>query len=295
MIKHVLIEIILILLWINPCPLISQTTALSPLNTGISENSNDRENVLQISYIGNMGVLLEAGQHTVLVDGLHQNYKPIYEHPIHETVQQLIKGEYPSFSEIELILVTHKHKDHFSPKYTYDFLRYNSEAILVGSAQLKEEIEKVSKGKEKKLIDRVEVVPYSYNINQVIHKGIEVESFRCDHTNPARHKNIENIAHIISIDQYNVLHLGDTDSETLNNLFHKINLLKRDLDIVILPYWMLLETSSIADPIKKLNPKKIIATHIDPTNWPKTVGNIEQDIPNVICFTKVNEKIYFRK
>ncbi len=295
MIKHFLLDVIMILLWLNPCQLSSQTIAPVPLHTAISENNNDSHKVLIISYIGNMGVLLEANQHTVLIDGLHQYYKPIYEYPTHETVKQLIKGEYPSFSEIEVILVSHKHKNHFSPGHAYDFLRYNSEAILVGSSQLLEEMERVSKGKEKELLDRVEVVPYSYNINQVTHKGIEVESFRCDHTNPARHKNIENIAHMISMGQYNILHLGDTDRETLNNLLPRINLVQRDLDILVLPFWMLLVTSSVVDPIKKLNPKKIIATHMAPINWSKTVANLEKDFSNVICFTKVNEKIYLRK
>ncbi len=122
-----------------------------------------------MSYIGNMGGKLEAVHHTILGDGLHQFYKPNYEYPTPKTVHQLIKGEDPGFSEFEVSLVSHKPKDHLGTVYAHDFLWYNLEAMIIGPAHLREEIEKVSKRKENELQDRVEVVPFKYNINNINH------------------------------------------------------------------------------------------------------------------------------
>lgn len=169
MIKDFFFEIIMVLLLLIPCPLTSRSTEQNPLHYTITEKNKGSEKVQQISYIGNMGGILEAVHHTVMVYGLHQYYKPNYEYTPPKTVHQSIKGGYPGFSEFEAGFVSHKPKDHHSLIYASDFLWYNLETILVGSAQLWEGIEKVSKRKEKELLDRVEVVPFNYNINNINH------------------------------------------------------------------------------------------------------------------------------
>ena len=64
------------------------------------KNSRDKVEILnddslKISYIGNMGVLMENKDQTVLIDGFHKKYKPAYAYPSQGTVDAIIAGTYP--------------------------------------------------------------------------------------------------------------------------------------------------------------------------------------------------------
>ena len=95
---------------------------------------------LQVTYIANQGVLLAAGDTQVLIDGLHRPYQPIYP-SLPEREREEIETARPPFDGIDLILVSHVHRDHFHPEAVARHLRHNPKAVLVSSEQVVREIQ----------------------------------------------------------------------------------------------------------------------------------------------------------
>ena len=84
-----------------------------------------------------MGVLLEHKDQTVLKDGLHKNYTPAYTYPSNTVIASLLKGNYAGFSDIELSIIPHDHKDHYNPALRVAFF-----LSLIIQAQLNRTIAK---------------------------------------------------------------------------------------------------------------------------------------------------------
>ena len=114
-------------------------------HTSYAQESVDRlssnDTGLKVAYIGNMGVLIEHNEKTVLFDGFHKEYKPDYIFPDQTMVTDLTDGTYTDFSSVEIALFSHKHADHFDALYAQRFLKENPNGIVVGPNQIKKEIQ----------------------------------------------------------------------------------------------------------------------------------------------------------
>src|SRR5690554_2838714 len=79
---------------------------------------------IRITLIANAGVFIEYGRYRFLVDALHQEK----DHPFSvvgvEKMKELIDGRGP-YKDVEYILYTHCHSDHFSRRHTEAYLKNN--------------------------------------------------------------------------------------------------------------------------------------------------------------------------
>ncbi len=96
---------------------------------------------VEITYIANEGVLISAGGKQVLIDGLHREYGPEYAF-LPAADREKIETAKAPFDQIDLILVSHRHLDHFHPESIGRHLQHNSKAVLVSSQQVVDEVEK---------------------------------------------------------------------------------------------------------------------------------------------------------
>lgn len=250
---------------------------------------------LRISYIGNMGVLFEANSKTVLIDGLHEKYKPAYQYPTNQMVDELINGHYEGFTEIEINLVTHNHQDHFSAKISLDFLRANAQSITVGAPQIKEEMTSVASESDRQLLERVRGVAYDYQVHDLNHKGIHIKSIGCDHTYQIKHKGVQNLAFLIELDAYRILHLGDTDWDLAAGIFEKLKTTETEIDIAVLPYWMLLGDGARTSISDLIDPGQILVSHIDPNLIDQVEEDTKLGMPNVVFLHELMETIKYSK
>ena len=256
--------------------------------------SNYSDDNLKILYLGNMGVLIESKNQTVLIDGFHKEYKPAYAYPSKEMLDSIIDGNYPGFTKIELNLVTHKHKDHFNPELTLHFLKENVHSLTIGPEQVKEELAK-NENDTNQFLERVKVIDSDYNIHSIQHQGILIKSIRCNHTYQSKHNKIQNIAYLIDINGYKILHVGDTEWDLSKDVFEKLNLLESNIDVAILPFWMLLEETSTTKVTQLINPNIVIASHIDPNFGQQVVEEVQVNFPDVVSLTELNRTIKFKK
>jgi hypothetical protein len=87
------------------------------------QNSNVHyNNVVIITYTGNMGVLISNEKTAVWIDGLHEYYGPAYLNPPDSLLENSFSKKRP-FENLKWLLFTHYHRDHFSKKLTSRFLQ----------------------------------------------------------------------------------------------------------------------------------------------------------------------------
>ena len=95
--------------------------------------SQSREIVL--SYKGNMGVLISFPTRSVLIDGLHEFYRPAYLPTPPAELQKIVSRKDP-YANLKLALFTHYHKDHYNAMLASKFLDISKENVVIGSNQV---------------------------------------------------------------------------------------------------------------------------------------------------------------
>ncbi len=250
------------------------------------------QDALKIAYVGNMGVLLEHNHKTVIIDGLHQFYHKNYVHPTKDMVNRLVSGTFKNFSPIEFCLFTHVHGDHFSERYTLRLLEAHPEVVIMGSQQISDSIQKIAK--DTQLMETVKAIPYDALPHTITKHGIEVTGIQCYHSSPSRHGQIKNIAFLVNIDGYNIVHVGDTDWDLTVAPFKTLDIKNSEVDLAVIPYWMLLERGATKKIMELLSPKHIIATHIPPNFSHRNHAVLNDKFQNITLLTQLGEVLYIK-
>src|SRR5688572_3717123 len=88
-----------------------------------------------VTFLANEGVVLSGGGRKVLIDGLFLRYETGYAVPADSTQAALARAT-PPYDSVGLVLVTHRHGDHFHPAPVAAHLRANPRAVLLTSQQV---------------------------------------------------------------------------------------------------------------------------------------------------------------
>lgn len=244
---------------------------------------------LSVRYIANEGVLVSSGDKTILIDGLHREYKPAYLFPPADLLKSLETAEKP-YDKINLLLVSHIHLDHFHPQSIGLHLKNNPRAVLASSGQVVGEIAKDFADYEK---IKAQIKPVSHEWKKAVelnHNGIKIKFLGLRHSSE-RFLSIQNLGHLIEIDGRKLLHIGDADMTAEN--FAAFNLAQEKIDIAFIPYWFLLTMDGLDLVQKQFNPKYIVAVHISPGEAEKISAQFKEDLPDIIPLTKVLEEKNF--
>ena len=93
---------------------------------------------LDVTFLANEGVLLSSGETRVVIDGLFQPYETYTVMPAAD--RERLETNQPPFEGVDLVLVSHVHRDHFHAGSVARHLRQNPQATLVSSAQVVAEV-----------------------------------------------------------------------------------------------------------------------------------------------------------
>jgi L-ascorbate metabolism protein UlaG (beta-lactamase superfamily) len=244
---------------------------------------------LEITYIANEGVLIADGGKQVLIDGLHREYEPDYAF-LPQPYRERIETAQPPFDKIDVILVSHRHLDHFHPQALADHLRHNATTVLVSSEQVVHEIE--SKTADFGTI-RARVTTTTPALRQKIATtagGVELEILGLGH-GTGRHRDIQNLGHVVKLGGKKLLHVGDAD--TSPEIFEAFHLDEQNIDVAFLPTWFLLSDEG-ADIVRNhIKPKHIVAVHLGPREPARTFERIRARFPDAAAFAALLEKRYY--
>jgi hypothetical protein len=151
--------------------------ALAVLALPVWMNGED----LTVTHTAHAGFLLEGGGKKVLVDALTlPSGRWKYEAPSKEMRTKMEQGQ-PPFDNIDVLLVSHAHSDHFGPPLVVNFLIHNPKAVLLTTSEVRDLLQKWIPDFPK-VASRVVVPPLEWKQSVVQEiNGVRIEVARLKH------------------------------------------------------------------------------------------------------------------
>lgn len=159
-----------------------------------------------VYYLANEGVLLTLPEGRVLIDGLFGDGLPEYPSVAEATRDSLERG-LGAFGAIDLILVTHAHRDHFQALAVERHMRENPEAHLVAPRQVADSL-RVLGTEYARIEDRIHPVDATPGrVAELDVAGMRILALGIAHP-PSRNQPVEHLAYVVGRER-RVAHLGD--------------------------------------------------------------------------------------
>ena len=232
---------------------------------------------LKLTYIANMGITVESGKKKVLVDAVHTKADPPFICVPDDILEALTLNKAP-YNNIDLMLFTHAHKDHFDPSAVYEVIKRNKLINVVGTSEailqiktlpgymteLDSQLHSINIAKDKTIEYKLKDI--SFEVTNICHDGSD--------------DRIDDLVYLFEMNGKTIMHLGDARAEQAN--FENSTLLDRQVDVLIVPY-SFIGLSEGRKVIRRIKPKMVIVSHL-PSDDRDTTG----------LFDKV-KKIYEKK
>jgi L-ascorbate metabolism protein UlaG (beta-lactamase superfamily) len=282
-----LVLALLIALALSPGRMSAQTTVASDtvsLSTPLPADST-----LRVTYVGNEGFLIELGDKKVLIDALYRTGVSGY--VVHSpAVRSKLEGARPPFDNVDLVLASHHHADHFHPASVGMHLVKNKSSVFLSTKQSVEQMESDFRG-YRTLAARIQgVFPEEGASTDVERNGITVRALNLHH---GRGRPIQNLGFLVQANGYSILHVGDT--EVTPDAFKAYGLDSARVDVFFLPYWFLAYDNH-SDVVSSVAADVLVPMHIPPPDDPRgylgdlggfdaAVERIIERHPNAMIFT----------
>lgn len=259
----------------------------------------------EITYIANEGFLIEVGSRKLLIDAIFDDRSITYAHVPDEETLSLIQTSKPPFDDIDLVLVTHSHRDHFSVGPMLEHLKGNPSGVLIGPPQVMDTLRTVEPEFESSGITARELDLGLFESAEIEVEGFHVRAIRLRHSaymekdeNTGeefnRHEGVENLAYLIEVDGLQMLHVGDAVLSQNLDLFDENGFEKTKIDIMFLEFfdWSD-ETKAVLD--RWMTPDHLVFMHLPPN--PEKILAIKAQLlekfPNAVVFLEPMEERAF--
>jgi len=233
---------------------------------------------LELWPMANEGVMIKVDDQQVIIDGLFKSTYPKFASTPASTYEQLQKGT-PPYDNVEFILASHKHSDHFTVPEIASVLKSTEQTQLYVNEEMAEEMR--ASPMWRMISERVTAFPYAEETTYAP-EAISVRTFPILH---ARKKpsEMKNTAHLIAINGFNVMHVGDATYGQQDLI--DLNLSELDLDVLILPYWFVRDQAGQSFVATNLPARKYFINHIPPAEF-KDIVNLLADLPDMVVMDK---------
>jgi L-ascorbate metabolism protein UlaG (beta-lactamase superfamily) len=231
-----------------------------------------------VMYIANEGFMISFGKTKVLIDALPNSQ--YYANPSSATSEDIIAGV-PPFDEVEYMLVTHEHADHFNAPSMTRFIRNHPTTIFVTSPEAMRTIAPDSLAGRR--CSSVELAMGQHR--SLRGQNAEVVALRLEHGGL---RDIDNLAFIVSSEGHTIVHVGDAKLSDNEAYLRAFDWSSHTVDVLFLEFFdQSDETKSIIEQLIK--PKYVVLMHISPGDE-DTVQQERGDIhPRTVVFRKQNE------
>jgi L-ascorbate metabolism protein UlaG (beta-lactamase superfamily) len=264
-----------------PAPVIASQDAAPARPAGAS---------LEVTYIANEGILLAAGATQVLIDGLHREYRASYPF-LPEPYRDQIETAQPPFDEVDVVLVSHTHLDHFHAESVARHLQHNARARLISSEQVVAQMQTWA--------DYAAIESRVRAVGPPVKQRVAVDGLSGDLSidilglgHGDRHAGIQNLGHIVRLGGKTVLHIGDASTEDAS-IFAAFNLPAAQIDVAFLPVWFLTSDEGEAIVRQHIKPKQIVAVHMAAGDQQSVIDRMRARFPEAAAFTVLLEKKFY--
>lgn len=241
---------------------------------------------IKLTQIVNMGLLIEGGGKKILTDGIHNAKTPEWSTVDNSLMNYIIYGK-GRFKDINYLLFTHQHNDHFNIEKTFEYIE-NNKVEKLAVTKLKD-----TTLKSPEILQELD--GNYYEVGTINQENIIIEYMRTKHLS---HEiiGIDNYAFIISINNKTILFSGDSDyakqeyAEALKGV---------EIDIIVAPF-IIANSEPGREFVRKLSPSLLILDHLpnkedDEYNYRRMVErNIARhlnEIPETIIFQNLYDEV----
>ena len=227
---------------------------------------------LLVTYIANEGFMLEGSEKKKLIDALFGKKDLSFcDVPSPDVLNNLSSAKSP-FDNIDLILVTHRHIDHFDAGSVMSHLEINNHCNVIGTHQVIEALKDFKSYEAMK--DRIHDITPPFAQSEAVNvNNIEISVLGLKHctyfvtdengNQVDRHKDMQNLGFIIKLGSQTILHIGDSAMDDEEE-YKQFNFPQKNIDIAFLGslFWPPYE-SRIKIVNEYINPQQIILMHLD--------------------------------
>lgn len=258
------------------------------------------QNKCNITYVANEGFLIESENKKILVDALFDKINENWCDSPSDSIIELMQTAKAPFNNVDIIAISHKHRDHFNDSVVVNHLLSNKKGIVICPNQVFE-ILKENKNFPQIKNRIVKITPNQYCDTNITVSDIPIRVLRLEHSHYMeidsasgeqvnRHRNIENIGFLFNLNDTKIFHCGDTNP--LNEEEYSTFKLNNDsIDIAFLERQFFSRgEKSIGVLNDYINPKNIILMHINPSNI-SLFKNYFQSQDNIFIFENKMDSI----
>lgn len=253
----------------------------------------------EITYIANEGFLINTGQHKILIDGIFNDTTIYFADVPSEEMLDKMKKALPPFDKVDLLLITHNHRDHFASEPVAEFLSSSPGTIVVCNQQTSDKFKKES-DIYPHIKEQIRIMSPGINaIEKYSENGIEVEIIGLNHshyfdtdengTRKDRHAGIKVNGYYVKADGISFLHIGDSTFPQHKDFYINYQLYKRNPSVVF-AHGFGRDAREIV--LEHMKPMFIIPMHL-PAEKEKVLylmNSIPRDILNIVILTEPLEK-----
>ena len=234
------------------CAILLAATRVNSKN--MMDGETQSQNDVTITYLQNDGVLISDGTHKVLIDAIF-NFASGWINLNAAEAAKIINAQAP-YDDIDLVLITHNHGDHYSPGAVNTHLSNNANAKLIAPPPVAANFSGTQ---------IVNINPARGQSQALTVNGIEVEVLHLRHFDAFGNdfSGVQNFGYLVKIGGKNILHLGDVDMTVQN--FQNFGLAEKGIDFVLIPtfntpaHFMTSHRDALNSQIQ---PANIIALHL---------------------------------
>jgi L-ascorbate metabolism protein UlaG (beta-lactamase superfamily) len=211
---------------------------------------------VEIRYVANSGMLVTVSGRRFLVDAPIRDGIPPYA-TSSGAERSLLEGGRAPYAEVDAILITHWHEDHFSAEAVAAHLTNSPRTILVSSPEVVDRVRAVAVPLPASRLRGVLPMPGQSQPIEV--RGVPVHVLRIRH-NPTRRLPEQHVGFLIG-SAAPVLHVGDADPKADN--FALLKALPA-VDLAFLPFWYVSDVDNRRMVAETIRPRRTVAMHVPP-------------------------------
>ncbi len=242
---------------------------------------------VSLTYLANMGVLLECDDRRVVIDGLHRGALAEYASVPPALLAPLEQARAP-FARLDLALTTHRHHDHFDAASVAARLGADTGTRYLAATETADSLyarTSLRAGHPQVLgID-----PSPGGEQRVMVSGLDVTVLHLPH-NPTASRRVANVGFLLACNGLRILHVGDADPTAANYDPH--HLADRSVDIAIVPFWYL--TGSDDAVRRSIGARLWVASHIPLADTAGVRRQVLDRVPEAVVLTRPGEEYELR-
>lgn len=237
---------------------------------------------LTLTYLGNMGVLLERGARKVVIDGFHRGGLPEYA-AVPPGLLGPLEGNREPFTGLSLALTTHRHPDHFDPRSVAARLATDSAVAYAAAAETVETLftqAGVARGHPR--LSAPEPGPG----RAVPLAGALAWASVIELPHNATRRSVANVGFLLDFAGIRVLHVGDADPTMAT--YGPLRLAARGVDVAIVPFWYL---TGDDDAVRRsIGARVWVASHVPLADTASVRRQVLARVPEAIVLAAPGER-----